>query len=604
MHKHQSQTWHWQFDQPASVIWAILADTARFNEAGGFPPHAITEVPQPDGSQRYFATGSVNSYELFWEEIPANWVEERWFTHERHFSKGPFREVNARIDMEVTATGCICHYTLQVQPANLIGQALLLTGFYAQVAKKFTAMADQARLHAAGQAELPFLFETPQLAPGARERSAQLALELANSPFAHRLQDRLVQWILERPDADVWTLRPKALARYWQVPVMQVIELCLVAASKGLLNMRWDLLCPNCRISKSFSTRMDEIPQGAHCNTCNIDYQRNFNRNVELAFLPSRSLRPLHNGEYCLFGPISTPHISVQLRSEPGTTRQVVNPLGPGHYRLRTLEPGNEVPLDWNGGAFPVIVFSPDDELTLDPAAPQGDGLDIRNASTRPRTLIIEHRAWMEDVLTAQEAATLQCFRDLYHDQVLRPGDYVEIDNVVLMFTDIKASTALYNTIGDAAAYALVREHFAILGACVRRHEGTIVKTIGDAIMAAFSDPLDGVLCAFSIQAAFATFNTQRRAAEARVAVKLGMHMGPCIAVTLNGILDYYGKVANLTARLAALAQGADLVVSATLADDPAVKVLLADLDGEHGSASLKGFEEPVAYSRFKGLSD
>jgi len=598
----QAETWHWHFDKPAPLIWSLLADTARFNEAGGFPRHEIDEQVQADGSVRYFARSKLGPYALTWEEIPANWQANRWFTHHRLFSNGPFRQVNARIDMETTADGCICHYTLAVQAANLVGAFLIRTGFFKQVAAKFAAMAEQANAYTHGERDLPFVFETPQLVEGARERGAALAHALADSPYAHNLQQRLLDWILDRPDNDVWTLRPKTLARLWQIPAQDAIELCLVAASKGMLSLRWDLLCPNCRISKSFSTRMDEIPEGAHCGTCNIDYRRNFNRNVELAFVPSKSLRPLHSGEYCLFGPMSTPHVVAQLRVESGSVRNEKQHMEPGHYRLRTLEPGNDVLLEWQGGVFPRVVFSRNHELLLEQQNGSAAELLVDNRSSRPRTLIIEHRAWMNEVLTAQQAATLQCFRELYHDQVLRPGDHVEIDNVTLLFTDIRGSTALYNAIGDAAAYALVREHFSLLAACVRRHHGSIVKTIGDAIMAAFNDPLDGVLCALAIQRTFATFNQSRSAEEQQVVVKLGMHMGPCIAVTLNGVLDYYGQVANLTARLAGLSEGADIVLSNTLAEDAAVAAVLKDLPAEVHTATLKGYAVPVPCLRLAAL--
>ncbi len=52
-----------------------------------------------------------------------------------------------------------------------------------------------------------------------------------------------------------------------------------------------------------------------------------------------------------------------------------------------------------------------------------------------------------------------------------------------------------------------------------------------------------GVQCTLAIQEAFAAFNRTRAGTDAQVSVKIGMHMGPCISVTLNGILDYYGKV-------------------------------------------------------------
>jgi len=315
-------------------------------------------------------------------------------------------------------------------------------------------------------------------------------------------------------------------------------------------------------------------------------------------------LRPLYSGEYCLFGPMSTPHISAQLRVEPGSVRRETNHLAPGQYRLRTLEPGNDHVLDWPGGRFPRIVFTGDHTLVLEDTDGSAALLEVDNRSARPRTLVIEQRAWMRDVLTAQEAATVQCFRELFHDQVLRPGDHVEIDNVVLLFSDLRGSTALYNTIGDAAAYALVREHFALLAACVRRHRGSIIKTIGDAIMAAFTDPLDGMSCALAIQQTFAAFNQTRKCAEQPVVVKLGLHMGPCIAVTLNGILDYYGQAANLSARLAGLSEGGDVVLSQTLADDPTVSTLLRGLPTTPLPAELKGFVAPVACLRVSAFAD
>lgn len=593
------RTWHWAFHKPAAAVWQVFADTARFNEAAGFPPHTITEVPQADGSVRYFAEASLNSYQLAWEEVPTNWIEYLWFTHERRFSKGPFTSVTAHVEIEPIPEGCICHYTLTVAPANLLGQFVLKTGFFNGTEKKFTKMAREAKAFVEAAAPLPFAFAPPVLAPGARDRCQQLQLAMQDSPYHHAHLGQLVDWILERPDADVWTLRPKLLAREWQAPECEVIELFLLAANKGLLNLRWDLLCPNCRVGKAPSARMDEIPQGTHCPSCNIDYGRNFNRNVELVFQPSKSIRPLLGGEYCVFGPMSTPHIKVQLRVEPGQTRLEPIVLEAGTYRLRTLEPGNDIFIDATRHQPLSLLIDEHNQLLLSPSSTVARGmLHLENHSQRPRILIIEHRQWMRDVLTAKEATTLQCFRDLFDEHLLRPGDHVEIDSVTLMFTDIKASTSLYERIGDASAFALVRAHFAILAACVRRHNGTIVKTLGDSIMAAFNIPVDAVRCSMAIQADFAAFNESRAEQEEKVLVKLGLHMGPCIAVTLNGILDYYGKVANQTARLQSLSTGGDVVLSQALADEPVVQDLLWEFTAEAGTSQLKGISGDTAWLR------
>ena len=54
---------------------------------------------------------------------------------------------------------------------------------------------------------------------------------------------------------------------------------------------------------------------------------------------------------------------------------------------------------------------------------------------------------------------------------------------------------------GDAAAYNIVREHFALLAGIVRDHDGAVVKTIGDAVIASFSDPAEAVKAALAMQA-------------------------------------------------------------------------------------------------------
>src|SRR3546814_13131978 len=105
------------------------------------------------------------------------------------------------------------------------------------------------------------------------------------------------------------------------------------------------------------------------------------------------------------------------------------------------------------------------------------------------------------------------CSSDLFSDQVLRPGDEVAVARIALLFTDLRRSTDLYGRIGDAAAYHLVRDHFAYLGGIVRRHDGALVKTIGDAIMAAFARPADALAAALDIQRELAAFT----AAEAKL---------------------------------------------------------------------------------------
>ena len=76
---------------------------------------------------------------------------------------------------------------------------------------------------------------------------------------------------------------------------------------------------------------------------------------------------------------------------------------------------------------------------------------------------MVEEREWARDALTAHRVTSMQLFRDLFGGDVLRPGDEIAVDTMTFLFTDLKGSTTLYNQIGDARAYQLVRHHFDYL---------------------------------------------------------------------------------------------------------------------------------------------
>ena len=159
--------------------------------------------------------------------------------------------------------------------------------------------------------------------------------------------------------------------------------------------------------------------------------------------------------------------------------------------------------------------------------------------------------------------------------------------------------------IGDAPAYKLVRDHFVYLTEVVEFHRGSLIKTMGDAIMAAFSDGRNTVTAAIQLQSGVADFNRGRD--DGGVVLKIGLPQGSCIAVTADGKLDYFGSMVNLTARLQGESQGGDIVLSTDLAD----AVELADLIPEaqrfemaRESGSLRGFDNSVDYWRLILQSD
>jgi class 3 adenylate cyclase len=160
------------------------------------------------------------------------------------------------------------------------------------------------------------------------------------------------------------------------------------------------------------------------------------------------------------------------------------------------------------------------------------------------------------------------------------------VRQVTILFTDLKGSTQMYATQGDAPSYATVRGHFEQLTQILEKHDGAIIKTIGDAVMAAFHDPAKAMQAALEIQKEVAP-----------LIVKLGLHTGPALAVTANGQLDYFGQTVNVASRIQAQSHGADIVLS-----DDLIAFVPDTIPRQSFTAQLKGTEAPITLWRLSPM--
>ena len=90
----------------------------------------------------------------------------------------------------------------------------------------------------------------------------------------------------------------------------------------------------------------------------------------------------------------------------------------------------------------------------------------------------------------------------------------------------------------------------------------------------------------------------QARIADKNLVLKVGVHAGASVVVTLNDRLDYFGSTVNMAARLQGQSKGGDIVLSRAVACDPAVKPLLKGVPACEESVPLKGFAEPISFRR------
>lgn len=596
--------WEWWLAASPDALWPALSDTNRFNRDTGVPAvEEETSSGAGDGRRRLRARRFGLAIE--WLEEPFEWVRPHTFSVTRRYRRGPLAEMRVRATLTpLPAGGTHLRYEIAARPRTLLGLAAIPVQIGLVNRRAFDRAIrayDRAALTAERAASPPALSLllapslTPvTLAPMGEARLHRLEETLRGMGAEPDLLTRLVAFLRTAGDLAVAKIRPYALADAWGAPRRDVLALCLWATRAGLLMFRWEVLCPLCRGSEEGSESLRDLHLGTHCASCNIDYSANFDQQVELTFRPTASIRPVDVGEFCVGGPQVTPHIVAQQRLAAGESRTIALPLEGGRYRVRSaqLRGGRLLRVD-DGGAAHVTLRAeqpwPDDEVIVD----SGPTIVLENPLAEEQRFILERMAWSDDAATAAEVIRLQLFRDLFAREALRPGEEIAVGSLTVVFTDLRDSTRLYREIGDATAFGHVVSHFDVLRTAIAGHDGLLVKTIGDAVMAVFDRPAAALRAILAAQEALRTGTEGRRP----LVLKAGLHFGPCIAVTLNDRLDYFGSTVNAAARLEGASRG-DIILSSAVRDDPEVLALL-DALGERVTLTpelfpLKGFDSEL----------
>ena len=170
--------------------------------------------------------------------------------------------------------------------------------------------------------------------------------------------------------------------------------------------------------------------------------------------------------------------------------------------------------------------------------------------------------------LTAKRLLTNQTFRDIHRTDALDVDQRLKITSLTFLFTDLKGSTELYERVGDLAAYDLVRAHFRILNEIVAAESGAVVKTIGDAVMATFPTPDRAMAAALRMREALNDLKDE-------LLLKIGIHEGPCLAVSLNDRQDYFGRTVNIASRVQGLATSRSIFATRRVVTDSEASKLL-----------------------------
>ncbi len=565
-----------EFAVPPRDLWRLLANTEHLNRTIGLPPVTYgPPVSEPSGVWREAHARFFGVFASKWREYPFEWVQDERYSVLRVFESGPLTRFLAGIELSATTIGTRVRVFADLTPRGTLGRA-----FIALIGPR--GVRDTLKYCESFVERM----KGGHLDPVPRDRTRtpvdedglEIALRrLRRFPVDPKLADRLATRLREGTDEEVVGMRPYVLAEAWRADRHEALKLFLYAVKAGLLTFSWESVCPNCRVPKSSHHSLTGLEERFSCDLCAREYAAELDRSVELRLSVHPTVRKATRAIYCMGGPANSPHVLAQRSVAPGASAEIAWPPGPP-VRLRALRSNALAELAVEEGAPAAAEIAYANAAWSAPrvaVASERPRVTVRNASADPLVVVVEQSGSDPRVATAAEVTSLSEFRDLFREEVLAAGRDVTVEQLSVMFAEVKGSTELCARLGDAAAFDLVTLATERVASAVRRHRGTLVKTLGDGSMAVFPTPELAVRAAVDAVRAVREWTSSTKL-PAPVVLRLGVHHGPGIAVGANGGIDYFGRTVNVAARLPRLGEGNDVVLTAALAAVPAVREALS----------------------------
>jgi class 3 adenylate cyclase len=411
----------------------------------------------------------------------------------------------------------------------------------------------------------------------------------------------------------------------------RVISGFLHASRLGLFDLTWNVLCPGCSgVLDAHSTLKSLRHDDYHCGLCACGYEASVDEQVEVAFTVAPRVRhiaahdpntlPLWEYFKQVFWSSGvdlnqesfaslTDEVTLDAMELPAHEKAVMSLHLPSEFVI-VFEPVTHAAqfIDVQGEPTKErqhlsLIYNrqhtPTGTITLQPGPLR---LSLEN-QTEVRVLpsvfvaaeglhhLIGKR---KPFLTAKRILTNQTFRDVYKADNLNIDQRLKITSLTFLFTDLKGSTALYERVGDLAAFDLVRAHFHALLEIIASEAGAVVKTIGDAVMATFPRPEHALAAGLRMRAAMERLNEERGTKD--LVVKIGIHEGPCLAVMLNERQDYFGQTVNIAARVQGLSTSQAIHVTSPVISAQAVEAILrkAEITPIQKHAALRGIADKI----------
>src|SRR5467141_213493 len=419
----------------------------------------------------------------------------------------------------------------------------------------------------------------------------------------------LERMVRDAPDHALTKINALDLAAKEGIGEEQVIAALLNAVGLGIFEMTWNVMCPSCAGVLSANKSLKTLDRAQYnCAFCAAGYETTLDNLVEVTFTVSPRVRKIaaHNPDAL---PAAEYYRQIFWSSAIDLPDDLEKLLREVTLESVDLPPGERAILSLQLPKGTLIVFDPVTHTAqfLDVSGEEASErqnlsvifnklqVPVDSVALRPGPLrlALENRTdgrvlpaiWVANpalddilrrrkrILTAKRLLTNQTFRDIYRTDTLAIGQRLKILSLTFLFSDLRGSTELYERVGDLIAFDLVNEHFRLLQEIIASERGAVVKTIGDAVMATFETPDRAIAAAIRVREAMSDLGAKRHHQSLRL--KMGIHEGSCLAVTLNAQQDYFGQTVNIASRVQGLAASRSIVVTESVVENAQARALL-----------------------------
>jgi adenylate cyclase len=582
----------------AAAAWALVGDSDHMNRLADSAPLSMEMGTAPEGHREVQGTivgpGPIRHR---YRELEASWVQGRWFRNRRLIAGPLLKASRYEVHMHPEGGGVRPRITQELVPGlGLLDPIIGLMG------RRGMARWQEAldALPRPGGAGLAGRMRTlPDPVRDALERWRQ------RPDVDGQVATALEAWLERARDRELGEIRAFSLADGWGMERQAVVTAMLEATKAGLLELYWTVRCPRCHGSVSASESLSNLADAADCPGCQVHFSADLDQSVEVMFAAHKAIRPAAEQRFCTLFPADRPETLAMLTMPPGADQQVELDLPAGEWALGS------------GGAVPdrVLICTDDGEQALSwrpepverPATLRSGTVSLHLHNPSNQRLVVQLAGATANAprLSAARLTTMPHYRRTFGSQALAPDVRIGVRAMAVLFTDLSGSAALYHELGDAAAFRLVHDHFGVLRGVIEAGDGVVVKTIGDAIMAAFYAPDRALAAALTMQRHYAAW-ADGLDMQAPPALKVGLHFGPLMAVhTDSAGLDYFGETVNLAARAKGVAKAGQVVWTRAVHDDPGVQRALDQILEEEPfdcfEQAVKGIPDPVGLRRWPG---